>query len=410
MNSFAVLHVDADVEENDMITEYRESEMTRSSGNIDEPCNRDEGRNNNTSERPLKRSRELDQDEIWSTMVRKAKLYGRAHTENNVSMRIPEYKIEVSVTCTEKLPKQFGLAKLLKAANIKNVLKIKYINSFKALIHFHDEDSADSFIHCKSFNENGFKCQRTLETTQSYGVIKYIDLDLKEDEILQELKSETEILSVKRLKRKNTNDGHWESSESVRICFKGSSLPSHIYIYDTRVNVSPYTYPVTQCSRCWRFGHSLRMCPSLKVICPKCSKSHPNCETANYKCNNCTGRHMAMAKICPVYLKEKKIRELMAESNYSYKKALTLYIPPSPRSLDLLKDPPLPISSAVRTNEPPMSATPQESSTVEDHTYAKITKEVPGKLRKKSKAEKGMSRNKTKEKVEDIKKAGRTYL
>ncbi|KOB52225.1 reverse transcriptase [Operophtera brumata] len=227
--------MDADVEKNDMITEYSETEMTRSSGNTDEPCNRDEGKNNNTSERPLKRSRELDQDEIWSTMVRKAKLYGRAHTENNVSVRIPEYKIEVSVTCTEKLPKQFGLAKLLKAENIKNGLKTVPI----------------------SFNENGFKCQRTLESTQSYGVIKYIDLDLKEDEILQELKSETEILSVKRLKRKNTNDGHWESSESVRICFKGSSLPSHIYIYDTRVNVSPYTYPVTQCSRCWRFGHSL---------------------------------------------------------------------------------------------------------------------------------------------------------
>lgn len=398
MNSFAILPVEEDVENKDKITEYSESEMTRSSEKIDEAINMEEDMNI-TFDRPQKRSRELDQDEIWTTTVRKAKILSRDHTKNSISTKTTEYKIEVSVTCTEKLPKQFGIAKMLKTENIKNVLKIKYINSFKALIHFSDEESADNFIHCKSFNENGFKCQRTLEINQSYGVIKDVDLDLKEEEILQELSSKTEILAVKRLKRKNTNDGHWEASESVRICFKGSSLPSHIYIYDTRVKVSPYTYPVTQCSRCWRFGHSVRMCPSLKVICPKCAKSHSNCEIINYKCNNCTGRHMAMAKICPVYIKEKNIRELMAEFNYSYKKALTIYVPPSPRPLDIYEDPPLPISSAVCTNEPQSSVTPQENLT---HTYAKITKEAPRKLKKKSKAEKQRSRNKTKGKEDDM--------
>lgn len=388
MNRFEILNtIQEDGDEQDMSIEHNNSEETKSMEVIGPTC-REEGRNEKSLselERPQKRSREVNRDEIWTTMVRKAKVYGRE--ENSLSTRIPEFKIEVSVTCTEKLPKQFGLAKMLKTENIMNVVKVKYVNAYKALIHFNVEESADMFLECKSFNENGFKCQRTLEINQSYGVMRDIDLDLSEDEILQELNCETTILAVKRLKRKNTHNGQWELSESIRICFKGSSLPSHVYIYDTRVNVSPYIYPVTQCSRCWRFGHSIRMCPSLKVICPKCTKSHDNCETIHFKCNNCRGKHMAMTKICPVYLKEKKIRELMAEFNCSYKKALVIYVPPSAKAFDTSEDPPLTTPSAASRNE---VSTPQGLDTEinNSNTYAKVMKGVQGKSKKNSNADK----------------------
>ncbi|XP_028171977.1 uncharacterized protein LOC114361200 [Ostrinia furnacalis] len=157
-------------------------------------------------------------------------------------------------------------------------------------------------------------------------------MDLTEEEILEGLSSETQIIDVRRLKRRNTITGQREPCEAIRVCFKGSSLPSYIHMFDTRVNVNPYVYPVTQCSRCWRFGHSLKMCPSSRVVCPKCGRDHPNCETLTYKCNNCSGNHMALARICPVYKKEKRIRELMAEFNCSYKRALSIYIPPEPHT------------------------------------------------------------------------------
>ncbi|CAG4982966.1 unnamed protein product [Parnassius apollo] len=48
-----------------------------------------------------------------------------------------------------------------------------------------------------------------------------------------------------------------------------------------------------------------------------------------------------MAKICTVFLKEKRIRDLMAEFNCSYKKALMLYVPPSPPSPNTKNDSPL---------------------------------------------------------------------
>ncbi|CAK1553445.1 unnamed protein product [Leptosia nina] len=279
-------------------------------------------------ERPPKRGREKDSEEVWNVVSRKSKRFGRMSQEGDL-VRIAEDLIEVSLTCTEKLPKQFGLAKLLKSENIKNIIRVKYVNSYKVIIQFSCEVSAETILQSKKLNEGGYKVQKTLDINQSYGVIHDIDMELNDEEVMEGLSGNVEILGVKRLKRRNSKDGHWELGESVRVTFKGSSLPSYIYIYDMRTQVHSYTFPVTQCSRCWRFGHTLNMCPSLKTICPKCTKHHANCDTTQFKCNNCSGRHMAMAKICPVFKKEKTIRDLMSEFNCSYKKALMLYTPPS---------------------------------------------------------------------------------
>lgn len=97
-----------------------------------------------------------------------------------------------------------------------------------------------------------------------------------------------------------------------------------------RVKVDPYLFPVTQCSRCWRFGHTLKMCPSERIFCPKCGGKHENCEVTTFKCINCTNNHLALDRSCPAYLKERKIREMMAHFNVSYRKAMTRYTPPAP--------------------------------------------------------------------------------
>lgn len=400
MNSNENLSIQNDAEfENSMIAEYSESEMTRSIENVAEICTREIGSDVGLNRRPSKRNREINEEEIWTTVVRKSKRYGRSSKEDETT-RIPEDKIEVSITCKEHLPKQFGLAKILRDENIKNVIKVKYINAFKALIQFCDEASAESILQSQKFKDIGITCQKTMEINQSYGVIKDIDLNLEEGEILQELSSETAILGVKRLKRKNTNDGHWEPSESIRVCFKGSSLPAYVYIYDTRVNVSPYTFPVTQCSRCWRFGHSIKFCPSLKIICPKCSKNHTNCETTLFKCNNCNGRHMAMSKMCPVFIKEKRIREIMAEFNCSYKRAITVYVPPSPRSNNISEDPPTLTPYVVSHQAPSLDEICPENNV--PSSYANCVKEGEVKKRKKSKVKKQRKKKISKEVEEDI--------
>lgn len=92
--------------------------------------------------RPEKRNRTLDQDEIWTTVLRKAKRFG--HSVNNNSNTISQSdKIEVCITSTEKLPKQFGLAKMLRDENIKNVVKLNDITAYKVIIQFSHEESAE---------------------------------------------------------------------------------------------------------------------------------------------------------------------------------------------------------------------------------------------------------------------------
>ncbi|CAG4992193.1 unnamed protein product [Parnassius apollo] len=71
-------------------------------------------------------------------------------------------------------------------------------------------------------------------------------------------------------------------------------------------------------------------------MCPKCGGEHENCDTKTFKCVNCSGTHMALARTCPAYLKERRVRELMAEFNCTYRRALIIYVAPTPhRQMDL---------------------------------------------------------------------------
>lgn len=239
-------------------------------------------------------------------------------------------KIDICISSIEKLPKQFALAKLLHSENILGIDRVKYINPFKVVISFNDILRAEKLLICQHFKDKGWRLQKTWEVNSSFGIIKNIDLELSEEELLkciQECNEPSEILGVKRLSRRCSESG-WIQSETVRICFKGNNLPAFIKMFNLRVAVEPYVFPVTQCSRCWRFGHTIKLCPSLKVICPKCGNNHNNCEATTYNCVNCKGPHMALVKSCPAYIKEKKIRSLMAEFNCTYRRALTMYVPP----------------------------------------------------------------------------------
>lgn len=277
-----------------------------------------------------KRGREIDENELWFEVGRRGKTIALSE-ENQEFSRRAEEKIEVSLNSyKEKLPKQIALARILKTEKIMNITNVKYLNPYKVLLRFSSEEDAEKLIQCKYFMNQGYRCQKTYEVNMSYGVIRDIETELTETDILENLSSDIQILNVKRLQRFDLIENLWKNSESVRLCFKGSLLPTYILTHNTRIKVTPYVFPVSQCTKCWKFGHTKRVCPSRKIICPKCTGPHENCESTTYRCPNCSGKHMALAKSCPLYLKEKKLREIMAEYNCSYKKAISVYVPPSP--------------------------------------------------------------------------------
>lgn len=240
--------------------------------------------------------------------------------------------IEVYITSAEILPKQFAMAKLLKENNIIGIENVKYISPYKIRLDVLKENHAERIENCKVFIDKGWRIYKAMEKDISYGVIRNVDLDLSEDAILQSLSCQNniEIVSVLRLRRRGSaSESGWVPSECVRLGFRGSYLPSYVSIDGLKIKVDPYVFPVSQCSKCWRLGHMSKRCPYNKIVCPKCGGMHANCETTVFKCINCQGDHMALYKQCPVFIKEKKLRELMAEYNCTYKKALTVYVPPT---------------------------------------------------------------------------------
>lgn len=265
-----------------------------------------------------KRNRDEESQDEWTEVVRRKQ-----------RLKALREAIQLTVTSKTIFPKQFALAKLFKAKNILNISKVKYINPFKITIEVDNEESADRLINCDHFIEMGWRFQRPFEVGLSYGVIKDIELDITEEDIIKSISCNTDVINVKRLQRKNKDDIGWSDCEKIRVGFKGSSLPTYIYIFDMKVRVEPYVFPVTQCSNCWRYGHTRKMCPSVKSYCPKCGGKHDSCDITVYKCINCHENHMALDRTCPVYMKERRIRDIMAEFNCSYRKAMDIYVPPS---------------------------------------------------------------------------------
>lgn len=323
-----------------------------------------------TNTRAEKRLRAVDEEEIWTQVMRSGKK--RIREGRNTTREIVENKIEVCITSKDSLPKQFTLARLLKAENMKNISKVKYINPFKIIITFENDEDASQLCVNKTFIDKGWKCQKTLEVGLSYGVLRDCEVELEEKEILESLSSPVaDIIAVKRLNYRNT-EGKWTPSGCVRVCFKGSTLPAFVYIHGIKTKVDQFKFPVTQCSKCWRFGHSGKLCPSRKLICPKCSDSHANCESREFKCPNCGGHHMAMFRGCPVFLKEKKIREIMAEFNCTYKMAVNMYVPLSSPTSPTRETP-----KTSTTTQLPVSPTPIVNTPIDIESQALPSGKTP---------------------------------
>ncbi|CAG4992929.1 unnamed protein product [Parnassius apollo] len=309
------------------------------------------------------RSENDDDNEGWNLVKSK---------EKRLKPQLKE-DIEMYLSSNEKLPKQFELVKTLKACGIVDITRIKYINSFKIRVEVCSELSADKIEKFQEFKDKGWKVYRAMERTSSYGVIKDVDLDLSDEEILRNIMCDkpVEIVSVYRLKRRNKEGEGWQPSEAVQVCFKGSFIPQYIYVNGLRIKVTPYVFPVSQCSTCWKYGHPTKKCPSSNIVCPKCGGSRENCETQNFQCVNCGENHMALHKAsCPAFLKEKRLREIMVEFNCTYRKALTVYVPP-PASL-LGKD-----SFRQQSYNPPTNMISQTESRFQERdisTFAEIVK------------------------------------
>lgn len=167
-----------------------------------------ENRRKNLISAEKRKQREDDSSiEEYITVNRKSKRLIRSNSNNaennqgitqntNEKRRVEEKQNndgtynEVCVSSVEALPKQMAFAKLLSNENIKNIIRIKYKSPYKVLIRFASNEDAGKLINCQKFIETGYKCHMTYESTMSFGIIKGVDMELNEAEIMDILESE----------------------------------------------------------------------------------------------------------------------------------------------------------------------------------------------------------------------------
>ncbi|CAH1640512.1 unnamed protein product [Spodoptera littoralis] len=150
-----------------------------------------------TPEKRKEREDDLnDEDDFITVNRRKNKILIRSNSAGSQNqLRVDSEKkddemnnlasFEVCVTSLENLPKQMAFARLLRCENIKNVTRIKYKSVNKVLIQFQEKEDATKLMECQKFKDMGWRCQLLNEMTLSYGVVKGVDLELKEKDIME---------------------------------------------------------------------------------------------------------------------------------------------------------------------------------------------------------------------------------
>ena len=206
--------------------------------------------------------------------------------------------------CTRNISKKVYALKLSSTANIQEILALQKLGEYKV------------------------KCYKPLSNTHKIGVIGPIGKETKAEELEEEMKENGYPgIKVQRLMK-----GYGAKSEQttlMKITMKVEKLPEKINIMNELFTVRAYVEKPWQCYNCQGFGHNARDCRN-KVKCVVCAGFHryevcPNKAIEMRVCANCKGSHTASYGGCPYIQKERKIQEIRAKDDSSYREALLVH-------------------------------------------------------------------------------------
>lgn len=172
--------------------------------------------------------------------------------------------------------------------------------------------------------------------TQKKGIIRMVDTYFEEDYIKSNINSSIKVVEVKRMTRKIIDkDGASKiiKRQMVVLTFLGTEIPKFVRINLCNFPVEPYIYPVVQCYKCLRYGHTNNQCKSEVTRCKYCGENHisETCDQVdNLFCVFCkSDEHSSVNRKCPMYQKQYNIKQTMASQNLSFKEAESLVNNPS---------------------------------------------------------------------------------
>lgn len=204
----------------------------------------------------------------------------------------------------------------IKTTNTGLLIKCKNTKQVKAISEINKIGSVDVKV---SEGNNGAK-----------GVIYDIPLEMKEEEILNELKTQNVIgvkRMVKRVRTDETIEGKRQISQIPMRCviltFSKVTIPPEIHLCFQIKRVKQYVPPVIRCYQCQRFGHNASQCNSKKR-CVRCGENHSfdECKRKEErKCVNCGENHSAAYSGCAQAKKAKQVQQIRYTKGLTYAEA-----------------------------------------------------------------------------------------
>lgn len=177
---------------------------------------------------------------------------------------------------------------LLKKLNIKNIVSINKVGLNRVKVHVKSAFDANSIVNNLGLQKENLRA--FIPTTLLYrkGVIRSVDTFFDEKYLLDNIESRSQIVEIKRLKRRTVIDGNviHKATQSIAINFEGNNLPAHVIINGVFCRVEPFVYNVMQCFKCLRFGHVAKQCRSTNTLCANCGSSKTDEHTVQLNRNS----------------------------------------------------------------------------------------------------------------------------
>lgn len=224
-----------------------------------------------------------------------------------------------------KMPHPLTIAKLVTNLVGNEVMEIKSIGRGKVLVHTRTAAGANSLISLQLLKDKGYRAFVPTHLVSRAGVIGDIPEEFDDEFLKANMRSACKIVEARRIKRRVASEGEVEyvPTRSVRMVFEGRSLPSHVVLFSTRIQVSPFVPNTNVCFNCFRVGHIGRSCKG-SGRCLHCGKNkHDNsvaCDGKNSptpRCINCGGQHLATSFSCPEVVMHRSAVTLAATENIS---------------------------------------------------------------------------------------------
>ncbi|CAH0386615.1 unnamed protein product [Bemisia tabaci] len=218
------------------------------------------------------------------------------------------------------------LSSILRRSEVQGVEHVTKVNRSTSQVSFKTRYDANCFLANHKLDRSKYTVFIPKYKVLKKGVLKDIPTEYTEDEISDMIETDFEVYEIKRMYRYNKSEHRKVPLPLVTITFLSNTLPETVKLDYYIAHVDLYINRVTQCYNFFHYGHLQRFCKGKKR-CEQCGKpAHESdeCPEKSPKCINCQGSHLPTDINSPTRKQSLKVNGIMAESNVSYKEALSM--------------------------------------------------------------------------------------